>query len=159
MKYIKIRKTIESFILAVIIMVGTSSVAFAAEPNSFNTTNLQPLSKESDVTPLLNDNLSAWVEPVEPNGTASDRAYLDSYIGFTKKFEVTLLIPPTDTQMEGYVELVLKKDSTNENIASWTLSYSNQSGSKTFTLPASGYYTLVVYNHSNVTVTALGVWR
>lgn len=157
MKKFKCVKRIFSLFLATVMMLGVPFSAFAAETISSSQTDEYGIHENQDITPRLNNNLSAVVENVPSNGSARSQAYLDSYIGVTKKFTVRLLA--YSGNLSGTISVYIKRVSDNQIVGSWGLNSNSTEQSTTFTLPKSGYYEMVVYNGTSATISLLGFWQ
>lgn len=148
MKKCKIARGIIAFALVVIMMFGTTMSAFAAESNE--------VERNAEVTTTYGNNLSALVSNLESGKGGSAIAHLDSYVGITKKFTVTLLASVGNS---GTVSIYIKRVSDGSVVGSWGLSSGKTTDSTTFTLPKSGDYKMVVYNGTNGTTSVLGYWE
>ena len=161
MKNFKFMKRMAIFLLVAVMTLGTVIQASAAENISYDKAMITITDNESGnmVTPLLNNDVSAYIESVAIGGTGAEVATLDSYIGLSKTFNVTLLPHKNGTNsITGYANVIVTKVSTGENIASWTLDLHNQFGEKTFFLPTSGDYRVWVYNGMNTVISIVGYW-
>ncbi len=149
MKNIKLGKRLVTFGMAAIMMFGTSVSAFAAENTTSNTTHEYVVNKGVSTY----SNTSAWVT-VGSQQSGYDYAHLDSYIGLSKTFTVSL----EGNVGAGTVSVYIKRVSDGETVGSWGLTSSQKTKSTTFTLPKSGDYKMVVYNGTNSSVTVYGRW-
>ena len=154
MKKGNIVSRIKCIFFAIFMVITISVPVFAQNPEVVDTTTKSC----SEITPLLNDNWSAAVGPLNSGESGHEFAYLDSYIGLTKKFTVELMIPADVSSFTGNVQLYVERVSDDETIFSCTLNNTKREESKTFWLPKSGDYKVVVYNNSNIRLGVLGYW-
>lgn len=157
MKNLKYIKRIFSLFLVTVMVFSIPFSVFATEAISSNQTDEYAINENEDIMPRLNNNLSAVVENVPSNGSARSQAYLDSYIGVTKKFTVRLLA--YSGNLSGTISVYIKRVSDNKIVGSWGLNSNSTEQSTTFTLPKSGYYEMVVYNGTGATISLLGFWQ
>lgn len=150
MKKNKLVKRLVTFVMATIMMFGTSLSAFAAENVTSNTADEYVISEGVSTY----SNTSAWVIGLGSQQSGSDIAHLDSYIGLSKTFTVSL----EGSVGSGTVSVYIKRVSDGEIVGSWGLTSSQTTKSTTFTLPKSGDYKMVVYNGTNSSVTVYGRW-
>lgn len=139
--------------MACLMAFGMSVTAFAAAPEVSEPVNDVSTSDSMDIVPL--DNTQAIIlDNIASGSSKSSSGYLDHYIGLSKTFECYLT---TYGATSGNVSVILYKPN-GEIGTSFSLSSSNASYTKKFTLPSSGDWKMSAYNGTNNRVTVTGLW-
>ena len=146
MKKNKLFKRFLTLVMACLMTFGASASVFAAEPTVAEPVNETSSMDTADVVPL-NDTQAIILDNIASGASKSDTGYLDHYIGLTKRFECHLT---TYGSTSGSVSVVLYKPN-GQTATSFSLSSSNPSYSKTFTLPSSGDWRMVENDKIKVT--------
>ena len=155
MKHFKIGNRILALLMAVFMMLGGATTAFAAE----NTSDYE-VKSVTEGNEIMPRDAQYWTNDIRPGNIGSCDFYLNSYIGFTKTLHITVYQKGTladGSNPSGNVKCqVFRDDGSHFGTYDLTVgSYATYS----HTLPASGRYTLKVTNNTNVTVSVKIQWN
>ncbi len=155
MKHFKIGNRILALLMAVFMMFGGATTAFAAE----NTADyaVKSESEDNEIMPLVDGEY--WTNDIKPGSSGSCKFKLSNYVGFTKHLHITVYQRGSladGSKPSGNVKCqVLRANGSHFgtydlNVGAYA-TYSHK-------LPSSGTYTLNVTNNSNVTVSVKIQW-
>lgn len=155
MKNFKFTKRICVLLMATIMMLVTSVPAFAAEANSECTTEVN-VTENMGIMPLDAQYTS---NSVASSGEGSFSVHLNSYLGFSKKLTLDVLkdgTVPGGGSVTGKVTCIIY--APNGNLFATYSMTAGGSHSESFTLPSSGWYSIIIWNDSNIPVKVRGQW-